>query len=225
MRILILSLIFCIHLNSKAQIADQDLTIVFNNIGEEYQKKFIKKKYEFINAINSLNLPSEMGKVELLVEYVNGQGYITTSFLYNHLKLFTDSSQYKEHYNEWSRVAGKGNSIYLQSLVFQAISHYKYRLGLAYGDDTFINFINVVKFKKSNEDWMEFYSRNNIDSYGMMTTTMYDNILFTYNNQKYDIRCGNVRTYNQAKYFVCNKITGIDGKKTGYYYFLKFFDL
>ncbi len=225
MKRLFISILFLVQINLYSQTTDSTLSIEFDNLSKEYSLKFEKELYVFVNEINKQNLPKELVLQKINIGSIDNQGYISVVFQYNHSALFIDGSRYKEHQDYWSKIAGNGISIILQSSVFKALEEYKLKLSYKYYDTSFLKFINRVRFVKPNNDYLDVYSTNNFNSRSGLSREIVDLIVFTNNGKKYSAQSGNFKTFNQANYFVCKNQANLDGKKNEYYYFLAFFGL
>ena len=224
---LIATIFLCISPKSYCQISDSDITITTKGLSQDYDARFKDKKNKeaFSDILNKLDVPQDIAPIKLIVNYENGEGSVTAEINYNHDKIFSDS-EYDSHNNRWSRW-GTGISVYLQHKIFTALSQYKKSVATEgyQMENAILKFDSNVKCKKSNGDFIVFYAYNNLNSQGFYPYTFYKNAHISILGKIYEAESANTTTLNEVKFFIVGKTIGLDGNKTGAYYFCKFFDI
>jgi len=92
-------------------------------------------------------------------------------------------------------------------------------------DKDLLEFESTVKCKKANGDSVNFYAYNYLNSQGFYPYTFYKNAHISIAGKVYETETSNTKTLNDMKFFMVGKTTGLDGSKTGAYYFCKFFNV
>lgn len=226
-RLLTLTILLLVSSKSFCQFTDSDITITTKGLSEEYATRFTdsENKSAFVSILNQLNIPHEIAPIKLTVTYENGAGDVTAEINYDHDKIFSNS-QYDSHNRQWSRW-GTGISFYLQNQVLTALSQYKKSVATEgyMMDKDLLKFESTVKCKKSNGDFVNVYAYNYLDSRGFYPYTFYKNVHISISGKVYETESANTKTLNEMKFFMVGKTTGLDGSKTGAYYFCKFFNI
>lgn len=226
-RLLTLTILLLVSSKSFCQFTDSDITITTKGLSEEYATRFTdsENKSAFVSILNQLNIPHDIAPIKLTVTYENGAGDVTAEINYDHDKIFSNS-QYDSHNRQWSRW-GTGISFYLQNQVLTALSQYKKSVATEgyMMDKDLLKFECTVKCKKSNGDFVNVYAYNYLDSRGFYPYTFYKNVHISIGGKIYETESANTKTLNEMKFFMVGKTTGLDGSKTGAYYFCKFFNI
>ncbi len=211
-----------------AQFTDSDVTLVVTGLSETYSKKFKENKSVFIEALNNSELPTEIKPLKLEVNFKNEQGFVKLTINFNVDKIYSDGSRYKSHGDQF-RAFGKGISFYFQNQLMLCLSEYKFavaREGYSVKTDL-ADFESVLTLKKSTGDIMNVYAYNRVgNGYGgMYPYYFYSNIDMKIAGKIYSTECGNLKTLNDMKMFFVEDLEGLDGQKTGAYYFCKFYNI
>lgn len=226
-RLLTLTILLFISSKSFCQLTDSDVIITTKGLSEEYASRFkeSENKASFVSILNQLRIPRDIAPIKLIVTYENGAGDVTAEINYNHEKIFANSD-YNSHYRQWSSW-GTGISVYLQSQLFTALSQYKKSVATKgyMMDKDLLKFESTVKCKKENGDYANFYAYNYFNSQGFYPYTFYKNAHISIAGKVYETETSNTKTLNEMKFFMVGKTTGLDGSKTGAYYFCKFFNV
>lgn len=226
-RLLTLAILLLVSSKSFCQFTDSDITITTKGLSEEYATRFTdsENKSAFVSILNQLNIPHDIAPIKLTVTYENGAGDVTAEINYDHDKIFSNS-QYDSHNRQWSRW-GTGISFYLQNQVLTALSQYKKSVATEgyMMDKDLLKFESTVKCKKANGDFINVYAYNYLDSRGFYPYTFYKNVHISIDGKIYETESANTKTLNEMKFFMVGKTTGLDGSKTGAYYFCQFFNI
>lgn len=226
-RILAVMFLQLVSLKSFCQFADTDITITTKGLSEEYATRFKnnQNKAVLISILNQLNVTHHIAPIKIVVTYENGVGEVTAEIIYNHDKIFANSD-YNSHNKQWSSW-GMGISVYLQSQIFTALSQYKKSVATKsyLMDKDLLKFESTVKCKKANGDFVNFYGYNYFNSQGFYPYAFYANAYINIAGKVYETETSNIKTLNDLKFFMVGKTTGLDGSKTGAYYFCKFFNV
>lgn len=226
-KILTLTILLLFSLKSFCQFTDSDITITTKGLSEEYAARFkdSENKAAFVSILNQLRITHDIAPIKIIVTYENGAGDVTAEINYNHEKIFANSD-YSSHNRQWSSW-GKGISVYLQHQIFTALSQYKKSVATKgyMMDKDLLKFESTVKCKKINGDFVNFYAYNYLNSQGFYPYTFYKNVHISIAGKIYETETSNTKTLNDMKFFMVGKTTGLDGSKTGAYYFCKFFNV
>jgi hypothetical protein len=221
------AVLLLLSVQSFSQFSDHDIIITTKGLSEEYATRFRnnENKSTLISIMNQLRITHDIAPIKIIVSYADGEGEVTAEITYDHEKIFANSN-YSSLNNQWSSW-GKGISVYLEHQIFTALSQYKKsvaRIGYSMDKDL-LNFGSTIKCKKANGDWVCFYAYNRLDSKGFYPYTFYNNARIGIAGKVYDAETANSKSLDEMKFFFVGKTTGIDGTKTGAYYFCKFFNL
>jgi hypothetical protein len=226
-RLLTFTILLLISSKSFCQFTDSDITITTKGLSEEYATRFKdgENKAALVSVLNQLYVTNNILPIKITVTYQDGEGDVTAEINYNHEKIFTNSD-YERHNSEWSSW-GKGISVYLQDQIFTALSKYKKAVATKGWtmDKDLLAFESSVKCKKANGDWVCFYARNYLNYQGFYPFNFYMNAHISIGGKLYETETSNTKTLNEMKFFMVGKTTGIDGSKTGAYYFCEFFNI
>lgn len=226
-KIILLLLILTLANSVIAQFKRNDFIVKTVGLSENYAKRFsdTTKIEDLALTFNQLRITHVISPMLLTISYKNGVGYVLLEFNYNHEKVFADAI-ISQHNNEWSKW-GTGISVYLEGQIFMALSQYKKSVATQNWsiDKELLGFESAIKLKKQNGDFMIFYAHNDIDYRGLLSCTFYDNVQMQIGGKKYETEAGNFNTFNKMNYFLVGKTSGVDGNKTGAYYFCKFFNI
>jgi len=196
-------------------------------LSESYAKRFsdTTKIEDLALIFNQLSITHVISPISLIISYKNGVGNVLLEFNYDHEKVFADAI-INQHNNEWSKW-GTGISVYLEGQIFTALSQYKKSVATQNWsiDKELLGFDSTIKLKKQNGDYMIFYAHNDLDYRGLLSSTFYNNVHMQIGGKKYETEAGNFNTFNKMNYFLVGKTSGVDGNKTGAYYFCKFFNI
>lgn len=211
-----------------AQFIDSDVTLVLTGLSETYSKKFNENKSVFIEALNKYELPSVIKPLKLEVNYKNEQGFVKLTINFDVDKIYSDGSSYKSHGDQF-KAFGKGISFYFQNQLMLCLSEYKLavaREGYSIKTDL-ANFGSILALKKSTGDIMNIYAYNRVENgyAGMYPCYFYSNIDMKIAGKIYSTECGNIKTLNDLKMFFAGDLEELDGKKTGAFYFCKFYNI
>jgi len=227
LKILTSVVLLLLSINSFGQFSDYDITITTNGLSEEYAARFKDNqiKAALVSIMNQLQITHDIAPIKITVSYADGVGEVTAEINYDHAKIFAHSD-YSSHNRQWSGW-GKGISVYLEHQIFTALSQYKKSAATkGYSlDKDLINFGSAVKCKKANRDWVCFYAYNYFNSQGFYPYTFYNNAHISIAGKVYETETSNSKSLDEMKFFFVGKTTGIDGGKTGAYYFCKFFNV
>lgn len=225
--ILTLSLLLLISIKSFCQFTDSDIIITTKGLSEEFAARFkdSENKAALVSVLNQLRITHDIVPIKIIVTYANGEGDVTAEINYNHEKIFANSD-YSAHNRQWSSW-GTGISVYLQDQLFTALSMYKKTVATKgyLMDKDLLKFESTVKCKKINGDYVNFYAYNYLNSQGFYPSTFYKNAHISIAGKVYETETSNTNTLNEMKFFMVGKTTGLDGSKTGAYYFCKFFSV
>ena len=214
-------------LNLNAQFTADDFKIETVGLSDEYAARYKEdsKIQELASGFNQLDITHDIAPIVLTVSYDEGEGNVRAEINYDHEKLFTNSDL--NAHNNRMRGWGKGISVYLQHQIFTALSQYKKSVATQGWtiDQDLIKFESSIKLKKSNGDWIYFYAFNYFDNRGFYPYTFYKNVHIQVGGKKYETETTNPQTLNEMKFFFVGKTAGIDGSKTGAYYFCNFFNI
>jgi len=210
------------------QFSDSDVTIVVTGLSETYTKKFKENKSVLIKALNDSDLPTEIKPLKLEINYQNQKGYVKLTINFDVEKIYSTSSQYKSHGDQF-RAFGKGISFFFQHQLMLCLSEYKFAVaseGYSVKKDL-AAFESVLALKKSTGDIMNVYAYNRVGNgyEGMYPHYFYSNIDMKISGKEYSTECGNINNLNDMKMFFVKEVEGIDGQKTGAYYFCKFYNI
>lgn len=215
---------FVVH----GQYTSSDFTITTQGLSEDYASRFKEstQKDVLIDIFNQLKITHEIAPIKIKITYEKEEGNVIAEFNYDHDKVFSDNSDYDAHNENWSRY-GKGLSVYLQDQIFTALSQYKKSVAIKgyLMDKDLLKFESTLKLKKANGDWISFYAYNYLNSQGFYPCTFYTNVHINIGGKLYETETSNTKMLNDMKYFFVGKTTGLDGSKTGAYYFCKFFKI
>lgn len=205
-----------------------DFTIKTKELSDKYAALFKEssKIEELVSVFNEINISHIIAPIVITVSYENKEGSVLAEINYDHEKVFSESSDYKSHDDNFSGY-GTGISVSLQDQLFTALSEYK-RSVATQGwtmDNDLLKFESAIKLKKTNGDWAQFYAFNKSDSRGTYSYVFYTNVRMQIGGKLYMTETSNNRMLNEMKYFFVGKTSGIDGNKTGAYYFCKFFNI
>lgn len=178
-----------------------------------------------MNVLNQLRITHDIAPIKITVSYADGKGEVTAEINYDHEKIFSNS-EYSSHNRQWSSW-GTGISVYLQHQIFTALSQYKKSVATKgyMMDKDLLKFGSTVKCKKTNGDWAEFYAYNYFNSQGFYPYTFYTNARMSIAGKLYETETSNTKPLTEMKFFMVGKTIGLDGSKTGAYYFCKFFNV
>lgn len=223
---LILTFLLFVSTNAFCQFFESDITITTKGLSDEYASRFKENVNIFTETLNQLSVPSSIKPIKMEVIYENGEEYVLVTINYNHSEIFSDYSTYTSLTKQWSGFS-KGISIYLQEQIFTALSSYKKSVATKgyMMDKDLLKFESATKLKKQNGDWMIFYAYNYLDSRGFYPHITYKNVHMQISGKTYETETGNTKMLSDMKYFAVGKTTGLDGNKTGAYYFCKFFNI
>jgi hypothetical protein len=207
---------------------ESDITITTKGIADKYAARFTdsKKKAALVSVLNELRITHDIAPIKITVTYADEVGEVIAEINYDNDKIFSNYSDYSRHNRQWSRF-GNGISVYLQHQIFTALSEYKRSVATSgyTMDKDLLKFGSTVKCKKANGDWVSFYAYNYFDSRGFYPYSFYKNVDISVAGKVYDTETSNTKTLDEMKFFMVGKTTGIDGGKTGAYYFCKFFNM
>ncbi len=210
------------------QFTSSDVTIKITGLSETYSKKFNDNKAAFIEALNKSNLPTDIKPLQIEVNYKDNKGYVILIINFDIDKIYSNGSQYQRHGIQY-KAFGKGISFYFHNQLMNCLSEYKFmvaREGYSINNDL-ANFESVLTLKKTNGDIMNVYAYNRVgNGYGgMFPYYFYSTIHMKIGGKAYTTECGNLKTLNDMKMFFVENLEGLDGQKTGAYYFCKFYNI
>lgn len=212
-----------------AQLSDTDVTLKVTGLSDTYAQKFKEKKQVFIDALNNSDLPSSIKPIILDVKYKDNKGYVKLTIDFKVNEIYSESSQYKKHGNQF-RAFGKGISFIFQHQLMLCLSEYKFavaREGYSVNNEL-ASFESVLSLKKSSGDILQVYAYNRTNSGyggGLFPYYFFSTINMKIGGKSYSTECGNMKTLNDMKMFFVKKLEGLDGVKTGAFYFCKFFNI
>jgi hypothetical protein len=144
--------------------------------------------------------------------------------------IYSEGSQYYKHGRQF-QAFGKGISFYFQHQLMKVLSEYKYavaRNGYSINKDL-SEFESILCLRKVNGDLMDIYAYNILDTEGNSGSVypyyFYSTIDMKIANIIYKTDCGNSNTLEEMKFFYVKDLVGLDGKRTGAYYFCEFYNL
>jgi len=210
------------------QYTSSDFLISTKGLSPEYSSRFKdnSKITELVNVFNQLDIPHDIAPIKIIISYTNGEGNVTAQINYNHEQIFSGNTRYSNHNSRFSGY-GDGISTLLEFQIFEALSQYKKSVatnGFSMDNDL-LKFESTVTLKKANGDWLSFYAYNYFNSRGFYPHTIYQNVRMSIAGKIYDTETPNTKMLNDMSYFFVGKTTGLDGHKTGAYYFCKFFKI
>lgn len=222
-----LTFLLLVSIKLFCQFIDSDISITTKGLSEEYASRFkdSKNKATLINILNQLRVTHDIIPIKIIVTYENGAGDVTAEINYDHEKIFANSV-YNSLNKQWSNW-GTGISVYLQDQIFTALSQYK-RSVATNGylmDKDLLKFESTVKCKKANGDFANFYAYNYLNSQGFYPYTLYKNAHISIAGKVYETETSNTKVLEDMEFFMVGKTTGLDGSKTGAYYFCMFFNI
>ena len=230
-RLILLIIGFAISFNSAfAQFNDSDVKLSIEGLSDTYAQKFKDKKQTFIDALNNSDLPSSIKPLKLDVKFEDNKGYVKLTVDFDVNKIYSETSQYKKHGNQF-RAFGKGISFIFQHQLMLCLSEYKFavaREGYSVNNQL-AGFESVVSLEKSNGDILQVYAYNRTNNGygggGLFPYYFFSTINMKIGGKNYSTECGNMKTLNDMKMFFVKELEGLDGQKTGAYYFCKFFNI
>lgn len=213
---------------AQGQYLSSDFTIITKGLSESYASRFKEssKKEELVNIFNQLNITHDIAPIKITILFEKNEGNVIAEVNYDHNKILLGDNDYSSHNERWSRY-GKGTSVYLQHQIFTALSQYKKSVSTkGYSmDKELLKFTSTVKLKKATGDWISFYAYNYFNSQGFYPFTFYKNARLSVGGKIYEVETPNTKMLNEMKFFFVGKAIGLDGNKTGAYYFCKFFEI
>lgn len=221
-----ITLIFCLT-TSYGQFTSNDIKIEINGLSEEYEQKFRTAAKQIPELLNKLDITSKIKPLTLEVTYEDSEvNYIRFIANFNPDSVFSEW-KYKQHQRSMQTYGDGGVSVFLIHELFSVLTEFKVTAAReGYSVDTeIIGFDNVVRLVNKKKDWVQFYSYNDMNSYGFFETNFYNQVHFKISNIDYELESNNYRALSQMKFFWAGKTTGLDGKPTPSYHFLKFFNL
>lgn len=225
--LLFFSILLFLSSKSFCQLTENDLTVITKGLSEEYAQRFKDSgnKSAFLGILNQLQVTNEIAPIKLIVVYKNGVGTVTAEINYDQEKIFSNSEYGSTNstLNGW----GPGISVFLQGQVFTGLSHYiktVAKKGFRINKDL-VKFDCIVKSKKQNGDYVNFYAFNSFDTRGIFKYSFYNRALVNIGGKIYETESSSSKSLLEMKYFKVGEIKGLDGRKTGAYYFCKFFDI
>ena len=209
----------------KAQIVNDDISFSVKGLSNEYSIRFKENIGVFIKTLNQLKVTSSIVPIKISVIYENGEGLVDAIINYNNNEIFSEYSDYTRHNEQYNKF-GEGTSLWLQNQIFTALSSYKKSVATKgyMMDKDLLNFKSCITYKKVNGDWMKFYAYNYIDSDRLYPQVINNIVSFFIAGKSYEIKSANLEALNKYYYFYVGKKIGLDGKKTGAYYFCNFFN-
>jgi hypothetical protein len=217
-----------LSVKSFCQFSENDITITTTGLSDEYALRFKESsnKAVMINLLNLLRVEHDIVPIKITVFFEKNEGNVIAEINYNHDKIFSGYSAYSSQ-NSMGNRFGKGISVYLQDQIFTILGEYKKSVATkGYSRDTdILKFASTVKLKKANGDWVAFYAYNYFDSQGFYPFTFYQTVQLSVDGKKNTTDASNYKSLSEMKYFMVGKTTGLDGSKTGAYYFCKFFNI
>lgn len=228
--LLLLTIFGLFTVTVNGQFSHKDFIIKTSGLSDEYASRYTDslKVKELITAFNQFRITHDIAPITITINYENGEGYVLAEINYIQDKIFADNSEYSTHNkNIKSYSVGSGISVFLQHQIFTALTQYKRSVATngMWMDKDLLKFESAIKLKKPNGDWMLFYSYNHLDSNGFYPYTFYKNVHMQVAGKKYETETSNLKMLNDMKFFFAGKTIGIDGNKTGAYYFCKFFNI
>ena len=228
-RPLLTVIVFCIsNYCALAQITSDDIIITTKGLSEEYASRFkeASKKDIIVSVLNEYEIPENIAPIKITVSYEKGEGEVTAEINYDQEKIFASNSTYRSNNRTIGSLA-KGIVVILQHQIFSALGQYKKEVATKnyLMDKELLNFGSTLKLKKQNGDWAIFYAYNRLNYQGFYPSTFYNNVRMSIAGKLYETETSNPSMLNDMKYFAVGKIVGLDGNKTGAYYFCKFFNI
>jgi hypothetical protein len=207
------------------QFSSSDIIFSSSGLSEKYTDKFKKGIYVFVETLNDLEVISSIKPIDLEVSYEDGKGIVMVTVNFDLNEIYSKGN-YAIHNNNWSW-RRKGISVYLQDQLFNALSIYKLEVAIEDFsiDNDICEFDSYVKLKKSDGNWVNFYAYNYFDFDGFYKSHIYTNVHIMINGEIYETETSNPTILSDYKYFSVDKQFGLDGEKTGAFYFCKFFNI
>lgn len=202
----------------KGQFTNNDFTILTKGISEEYVTRFKENKPALVNIFNELNITRDITPIIIKVSFENGEVMVIAEINFDFDRVFSKNSDYAIHNNILN--PGKGVSVLLQSEIFDALHAYIQSVSIK----GLTIFDSMIKMKKSNGDWINFYAFNNYNFNGS-PYTFYNNVNMNVGGKVYETKAKSSEALNKYHYFSLGMTKGLDGIKTGAYYFCKFFKI
>ncbi len=217
-------ILFSAACNMKAQNVD----LIISGLSNEYSSKFLSNKKVIDKQLANLKLPSSVSKVQVVVSYKDGKGWVTMTMKYDHDSIFIPRSRYHGHNNSLGKMA-KGVSFLFVDKLMDVLSAYKYEVA----EENYLIDRDLIKFQSciklvSGENSVQVCAYNYLGDTsreGIYPHTYFKNVKVSYSGKDYQVEPTNTRTLNNMKFFFIGKTIGLDGKPTGAYYFSKFFKI
>jgi hypothetical protein len=210
--------------SKKPDFSVENVTVVCKGLSQEYSDRFTKKLDVFISAMNELKVNPSIAPIKLIVTYKDGQGLIWANIVFDNNIILNDY-KYKGHNNQW-RSMGEGISVLLQDQILTALGAYKKSVaieGLRYNDEL-LKIESAVRLNKNNGDWIDLYAYNYLSDRGQYPHVIYKTIRLSISGKSYETETANLKALNSYSFFFIGEKTGLDGKKSGAYYLIDFFD-
>lgn len=225
-RLFVLSLIILLGVNYlSAQFSDDNVTLTVTGLSDTYAEKFKSKKHILIEALNVAKLPSELQPILVQVVYKDNDGFvfITTNF---DLDIIGEGTKYESLSSQFQSF-GNGISFFLPKQLLNVLSEYKYSVALdGYSIRKDIaGFQSGITLLKKNGDKVGIFGYNKLNSQGFYPDYFFEEVSISIAGKKYETNCANLKTLNDFAFFYTEDLEGLDGKKTGAFYFNKFFGL
>jgi hypothetical protein len=215
----------CTFTNVQAQFTNGDFTINTVGLSDDYAQRFKQEETVevLVSMFNRLGITPEISPVKISVVY-DRTGTVVAEFNYDHERIFSRGTDYLTHNDNW-KGWGDGISVYLQDQVFLALGQFK-KSAASDGwamDRELLNFESEVRLINSDGNWVRFFGYDRMDYNGWYKFMFYTNAQINYDGFIYEVETSNSKMLNEMKFFFVGKSIGLDGSKTGAYYFSRFF--
>ena len=228
-----LSLLFLsiIHQDAVCQFDNSNVTIETSGFPSEYSTKLKAKENidAFTKALNLLKVPIDVAPIKIHINYEEGK--ITADLNYDHEKIFSEGSYWELTHDTLFYIIYDieiGISVELPSRILTALARYQEAVSRSiYSDDYDIVELHIAtKLIKENGDWLMFIGSTSI-TYEGWGHDFYVNCYMNIDENRYETYANNNEALNDYNYFIVRSpnLMGLDGKRTGAYYFCKFYNL
>jgi hypothetical protein len=225
--LILIVLFLTIWNNSYSQISYNDIRVNTSGLSNLYASRFTDsvKLIGLVNYLNNTNIPKCIIPISINVRYVNGVGLIVFKINYNKDSIFSDIRYFRLN-NQWRNIKN-GISVCLQKQLFEAFVSYKKSVATKTPldiDKDLLNFKISLMCEKSNKDYVLFDIYNFSSNRGL-TSNIKNRVEICINNNLYYTESDDIKFLDEMCFFSVGKTIGLDGKKTGAFYFSNFFDL
>ena len=225
------------YIKNNTHFTENDVVIVNEGLSNEYIKLFKNNISIILQQLNSEMLPESIKPIKIVIRLSKKLKIIIAEINFDKEKMFFPTSKYQVMDNnihwQWE---GHGISLYLPFQIMRILSQYQLAVadkehGKQYHnfDKDILNFELGVKLRKSKKESILFTGAYIFAGDNWFNNTLLFNDFAIIRNSKeiYTVDCINSKSLNRFiySYFWVGKSIGLDGEKTGAYYFCQFFNI